>query len=184
MNLAGAAERYTIRRFIGEVKNRYNYAIKANAEHQLGYFLMPYSEERIVRAAYKASFHIGLGAKLQAEMIASIDPYLGEFTHTLGFAPCREPLRYKCKRLVLGQLPYWVALLKRNRRGYGVNGVAPSHYRVMTEKSPIVCEHIRYLDELFPRIRWRKMYWHDLAFDCAVYLGAVLKEFDKSISLE
>lgn len=174
---------FTARRYIGEVKNAYNYSIKANAEHQLAYFLMPYGEYNIVSASYLAENYFGFSGKYQTQIIERINPRLASIENYFGFPMNHEPLKYLFGRYWRHNLPYGFRKFKQNRKGY-LASPEPHYYQTMIDKSSVIRKSINTITSLFPEVRWQGLFWDDLPFSCAAYLGCLLNEFSEHISLE
>lgn len=168
-------DRFKIRRMIGEVKNRYNYAIKANAEIQLADFYIPYSQPQVVRSAYKATPFIGLSGRFQAEMIEHVNPAVAGQIGYMGFPPNKEPLSYRAKRLIFGQMPKRAQLYKQNRFGWNFSGEL--HPKVLS-KSDEFRQSIELVCAVFPSIHWDRLLWGQQMFSASVFIGTVLRRFN------
>jgi len=167
---------FSLRRFAGEIKNVYNYGVRVNAENQLAFFFVPFSDAHTVLKSYNAIPFIGNTGVFQAKMIETLSPQLVMITSNYGFPFNREPFKYKMEKYLTAHMPLALARYKVNRKAYNLNKNL-SYYHAMMQKSDVIQENINIIQSLFPQITWKRLMRYPYQFDCSVFIGQVIKSF-------
>lgn len=91
-----------IKRFMNEVYNPANRALRACHENKQSYFLSPFAESALSFTAYDAVGHLGSSINYEAEMIRMIDPDVASVGSVYGFSfNKKEPLMSSLPRVII-----------------------------------------------------------------------------------
>ena len=94
-----------LRRYYSEVRMPQCDGANNNAHNQVAYFLAPFMEWAVIKSSYDAVAAVGLGGRLEAEMIRRFDPSLANGPSHYGFPLGQEPLWHLGKSLCKGLVP-------------------------------------------------------------------------------
>ena len=168
----GPVDRHTIRRCFAEIWQPYAAGVKAAAENQLAFFLMPFTEHRVRQAALPATRFLGKNARLQAALLERLDPQSARLPSSYGFPLHREPWPYRLRTGMRGYLPdrlkTGAALLKLrwlNGNGYRVDAFL---------RYDGVRRSLQALAQTGLPVRWERLAAHKTHFERAVFTGYVL----------
>lgn len=172
----------TLRNFYAFIWLPYAAGIKSQAENQLAFFLMPFSEYRIVCEALKASPFIGTAGKLEAAMMMRLDSEIARIPSSYGFGFDKEPLSYIIKSSMRCLLPDRVknilGLMKIKYQSQNTsNMLMPFNQRI------IIKQIYEILHTLNMPISWDKLFLFRAHFERSISIGYMLHKFTDKISL-
>jgi hypothetical protein len=135
IDLREPVDQLAIRRYLGEIHGPQCEGTMLNAPNQLAFCLAPFTDHAIVREAYRAIPHLGLGGRFQAAMMARLDASVAEIPNSWGFPPTREPFFHRVYALVKGYVPdrIWNA---RRELACSWRGVSSNGHQSVFERLP------------------------------------------------
>ncbi len=95
--------------------------LRNNIENRLTYFLSPFLEDQVARAACAVVPHLGLAGEFEAAMIESLDRAVAEVPSSYGHALTRRAARGRPGHWLRGFLPEALKASLRGRRGNAPN---------------------------------------------------------------
>jgi hypothetical protein len=82
-----------LKRYMNEIYNPANRALRSSHENRLSFFLSPFTDPYIAQSAYSLVDHLGVSVSYEAELINRIDPEVASLNSAYGFRfNRREPV--------------------------------------------------------------------------------------------
>lgn len=185
IDLAKKVDYLAVLRYFAEISMVDSKGIFANAQNQLGFYLTPFIEKRILRMAYQGLPYIGMTGAYEAKIITKIDRELASADSSYGYPLNAEPFSVKVLYWMKGLIPDRINNIRysllRKFRDQGKGNL--NRYQEIVSH----CEYMRGIDQLlnthFPEIRWLELVrdWQGLAM--VTNLGTFLQEFESNLNL-
>lgn len=82
-----------LKRYMNEIYNSANRALRSSHENRLSFFLSPFTDQYVAQSAYSLVNHLGVSVSYEAELINRIDPEVASLNSAYGFRfNRREPV--------------------------------------------------------------------------------------------
>lgn len=106
LDLTNRLSRADARRYYGELYSVYGAAVRMSIDNQLAFNLSPFLDARLRRASYRVLPHLGLGGRVERELIRRLNPAVAALPSTYGYAfDRREPPGALAKLALRGLVP-------------------------------------------------------------------------------
>lgn len=171
-----------IRRYYSEVRMPDCDAINSDAQNQLSFYHMPFTDPSLVCEGINATPYIGLGGDYQAALIKKLSPKLAKFTSHYGYSfNSRAPLKNRLKSKLREELPAGF-LYKRLKHSLfeNRNSALESANRLINERS-LMRESREALLEFGVIKSLEDALLHYAQRPTTLYLGVFLREFQSKL---
>ncbi len=177
--LSGRVDLLTMRRYYSEIRMAEGDGIPNDVGNQYGFYLAPFLDAEVAKAAYRATPFIGATGTFQADLIARLDPALAAVGSHYGFPLSREPLKTKLFRGLKGMIPDKLLTLEKQARihGLGLGRNNRDRFNALKQRSETLRGLEESLQSAFPNLAWSESHRRQDEGRNSLFLGSLLHHF-------
>lgn len=183
LDFSGRISRKHARRYYGELYSVYGAAVRMSVDNQLAFSLSPFLDLRLRRAVYRALPHLGLGGRVERELICRLNPAVAALPSTYGYSFDRtEPVRARAKLALRGVVPY------RIQNGLhawwlGHTRTAAPALQLLSQRHPRVRRAVELMRDPAFGLVWERVVQDRVLLLRVVSLGLMLLKYEDCLEL-
>ncbi len=183
LDFSGWISRNHARRYYGELYSVYGAAVRMSVDNQLAFSLSPFLDLRLRRAVYRALPHLGLGGRVERELIKRLNPTVAALPSTYGYSFDRpEPMRAIMKLALRGAVPFGVQN-GLHTWWLGLTQTAAPTLELLSQRHPRVRRAVELMRDPAFGLVWERVVQDRVLLLRVVSIGLMLLKYEDCLEL-